>query len=255
MRLWSWVAVAPFIVLAVSPLSPASSGLPNSIQGADGAEMMLVPAGPFSMGSEATHAKPRHRVHLDHFYVDAMEVTNAQYTSFTNATKRAEPLYGNLKKFNGSSQPVVGVSWFDADAYCKWAGKRLPTEAEWEKAARATTGRSYPWGDKWDVSRANGENKLGATTPVGSYPNGVSPYGIHDMAGNVSEWIADWYSEDFYQRSPKENPQGPESGTERVVRGGSWFNPPYTLRSWYRSNSTPETRSNLIGIRCVRSAQ
>jgi formylglycine-generating enzyme required for sulfatase activity len=223
----------------------------------DGAEMVRVPTGEFVMGSDdgAADEKPRHRVHLDAYSIDKYEVTNALYRRFMDAASRAAPSYWNDSKWNGVSQPVVGVTWHDADAYCKWAGKRLPTEAEWEKAARGTDGRKYPWGNDWDSRRANStESQLGKTAPVGSYASGVSPYGAHDMAGNVWEWVADWFDASYYQRSPERNPTGPETGQRRVLRGGSWLSNPINLRTADRLSVSPEHRNTNVGFRCARGA-
>jgi iron(II)-dependent oxidoreductase len=192
-------------------------------------------------------------VHLDAYYVDKVPVTNALYERFMRAAGHGAPLYWTDSKWNGTTQPVVGVTWHDADAYCKWAGKRLPTEAEWEKAARGTDGRKYPWGDQWEASRANSlESNIGKTTPVGSYPSGASPYGALDMAGNVWQWVADWYDANYYLRSPERNPRGPDSGQYRVLRGGSWYSLPISLRAASRNNSTPDARHSVIGFRCAR---
>ncbi len=247
------------VMIDIEPLRPEP---PKAARGEDGAEMVLVPAGEFVMGSEESgNEKPRHRVYLDGFYIDKFEVTNALYKPFLQSARRNQsagrdaPSDWSNSRFNGESQPVVGVTWHDADAYCTWAGKRLPTEAEWEKAARGTDGRKYPWGDQWDASRANSnESKLGKTAPVGSYAGGVSPYGAHDMAGNVWEWVADWYDPDYYQRSPERNPTGPDSGRTRVLRGGSWLYEPFGLRTASRFSFTPGFRGNLIGFRCARGA-
>jgi formylglycine-generating enzyme required for sulfatase activity len=237
-------------------IEPLRQEPPAALKTEDGAEMVLVPAGEFLMGSEdRDNEKPRHRVHLDAYYIDKVPVTNAHYERFVQATGRRAPLYGKYSEWNSSTQPVVGVSWYDAEAYCKWAGKRLPTEAEWEKGARGTDGRKYPWGDQWDPSRANAENKLGKTAPVGSYPGGASPYGALDMAGNVWQWVADWYAKDYYQGSPERNPTGPSSGTAKVLRGGSWQNSSGVLRSALRSDATPDYRDVTyggIGFRCAR---
>ncbi len=237
-------------------LEPLRQEPPATLKTEDGAEMVLVPAGEFWMGSESEEyvdEKPRHRVYLDAYHIDKVPVTNALYGRFMRAASRQAPGYWTDSNWNGASQPVVGVNRHDAEAYCKWAGKRLPTEAEWEKSARGTDGRKYPWGDQWDASRANSdESNLGKPTPVGSYPSGASPYGALDMAGNVWQWVADWYDEGYYQRSPERNPRGPESGTSKVLRGGSWDNYAIVLRSSFRSHLTPDLRDFHVGFRCAR---
>lgn len=242
------------VVIDIEPLRPEA---PKAAKADDGAEMVLVPAGEFWMGSDTegdADEKPRHRVWLDGFYIDKYEVTNALYRRFLEATGHHAPRYWNDAKWNGVSQPVVGVNWYNAGAYCKWAGKRLPTEAEWEKAARGIDGRKYPWGDQWDWSRANSGGTK--TVPVGSYPSGASPYGALDMAGNAWEWVIDWYDKDYYGRSPERNPQGPDSGRYKVLRGGSWYNLPVALRATSRSGyHRPNELDLYIGFRCAKSAQ
>jgi formylglycine-generating enzyme required for sulfatase activity len=221
---------------------------------------------------------PRHRVLLDAYYVDRYEVTNALFERFVKATghRTAAEREGHgwvwrqteWVKVDGAAwrtpsgpgslaaptHPVVQVSWDDAEAYCRWAGKRLPTEAEWEKAARGAEGRIYPWGEAWDPAKANGDGTVKATSPVGSYPGGVSPYGVHDMAGNVSEWVADWYDKDYYQRSPQRNPKGPDSGQTRVLRGGSWDHAPFGLRAAGRLHDPSGVYHVDLGVRCARGA-
>jgi hypothetical protein len=192
-------------------------------------EMVRIPEGEFWMGSDdgEVDEKPRRRVDLNPFSIDKYEVTNTQWEKFMSATGRVSYLDASnprFPKFSAPGQPVVGVSWHDAEAYCKWGRKRLPTEAEWEKAARGADGRKYPWGDgEPDKTKANFlATGLGKTDVVGSYPAGVSPYGVYDMAGNVWEWVSDWYQERYYQTAPAKNPKGPSNGKFRVLRGGSW---------------------------------
>jgi formylglycine-generating enzyme required for sulfatase activity len=208
--------------------------------------MVFVPAGEFLMGSAEADSdadedeKPQRRVYLDAYWIDKYEVTNEQYGKFLAwimqskdyskchpdepANRDHTPGCWTSANLNGPKQPVEGVDWWDAYAYAAWAGKRLPTEAEWEKAARGTGGWKYPWGNEWDGSKCNtSDGGPGVTTPVGSYRGNVSPYGCHDMAGNVWEWCADWYDEGYYGTGPVRNPTGPESGSVRVLRGGSWL--------------------------------
>jgi formylglycine-generating enzyme len=270
------------VVIDIEPLRPDSS---PTIKTDDGAEMVLVPAGEFWMGSDVDdeRERPRHRVFLDRYYIDKHEMTNEQFKRFIDAKgyERQElwspagwqwrtsqhggfdqtsaavlPRFLTDSKWNGPSQPVVGVSWWEAEAFCRFVGKRLPTEAEWEKAARGTEGRRYPWGESYESGRANSDHtNLGRTVPVGSYPQGVSPYGAHDMAGNVSEWVADWYSKEYYRRSPERNPKGPVGGETRVIRGGSWDNKSKDLRSTLRHDDTPSERGRRIGFRCAKDGE
>ena len=232
----------------------------NTIIGKDGAEMVLIPAGEFLMGSNdgSSNEKPVHTVYLDAFYIDKYEVTNAQYKKFMDATGHKAPAYWNDPRFNNPTQPVVGVSWYDAKAYADWAEKRLPTEAEWEKSARGgLVGKKYPWGDKITHDDANYEGTGGkdiweCTSPVGSFaPNG---YGLYDMAGNVWEWCADWYDGNYYKVSPKENPKGPTSVDWRVIRGGSWGNGIFILylRVAVRISDDPTYMLSNVGFRCAQ---
>ena len=260
----------------------------------DGADMVLVPAGEFWRGSPEGEGgddeHPQQRIYVRQFYVDKFPVTNEQFHRFV---RDAEYKTDAERKQDGASfvlsdkgewvpsetaswkdyfrpgteqHPVVLVSWNDAQEYCKWAGKRLPTEAEWEKAARGQDGRKYPWGNEEpDGTRCNFADKrsglkwadknvddgFARTSPVGSYPNGASPYGVMDMAGNVWEWCNDWYADDYYKTSPAENPKGPDSGSCRVLRGGSWIGQPVSLRCAWRNRYVPSYRGDYIGFRCV----
>ncbi len=221
----------------------------------DGSLMAYVPGGIFIMGNENgdSDERPAHRVKLKPFYMDQFEITNIQYRKFISETKHQEPLFWNDKHFNSDLQPVVGVSWDDARAYAEWAGKRLPTEAEWEMAARSTDGREYPWGNFWYDKRCNsveaGYNKV---IQVGSFSKGASPYGIYDMAGNVWEWCLDTYSVGYYKNSAEDNPAGPKAGDDKVLRGGSWGYDKVNSRSSNRFWDDKGTRNRHFGFRCVK---
>jgi len=239
--------------------------------------MVLIPAGNFNMGSTSGQPseQPVHAVYLDAYYIDKYEVTNGVYKVFMDSggynnsaywttdgwtwktnNSITQPYYWNDSTFgynatNGPSLPVVGVSWYEVYAYANWAGKRLPTEAEWEKAARGTDGRTYPWGEGIDSSKLNYNYSIGLTTVVGSYETGKSPYGCYDMAGNVWEWCADWYDGSYYSSSPTNNPQGPASGANRVLRGGSWYGSGNSCRSASRGWYNPDYWNFSFGFRCA----
>ena len=223
------------------------------INAIDGSEMIPIPAGEFTMGSDdrSSDEKPAHTVYMDTYEIGKYPVTVAQYRKFCTATGRAMPKAPDWGWKN--NHPIVNVSWFDAEAYCKWAGGRLPTEAEWEKAAKGTDGRTYPWGDRWDKNKcANHALNLTSTAPVGSYPAGASPYGCMDMAGNVWEWCADRYDGYYYETSPSRNPKGSSSGNSRVLRGGGWDNDGDGNRCTYRDGSDPDNDWNFLGFRLSR---
>jgi formylglycine-generating enzyme required for sulfatase activity len=260
-----------------TPASPGAVTLPKTeVNPKDGAEMVLVPAGEFLMGSRrgvgSDDEHPQHKVWLDDYYISKYEVTNEQFAKFvkekayiTEAEQAGDRLnWKKLAKPGLEKHPVVDVSWNDAVAYCAWAGVSLPTEAQWEKAARGTGGREYPWGNSWEGSKCNwyGGPKVAGmadmyekrgTTPMGSFPSGASPYGLVDMAGNVWEWCSDWYGEDYYKGAPARNPGGPEKGEYRVLRGGSWGDAGEGgIRCALRGRNSPVSRLNYYGFRTCR---
>ena len=260
----------PTLPLAVSPTStpPAPEPEPGATQvsAKDGIVQVYVPAGEFEMGSnESENEQPIHTVYLDGFWIDQTEVTNAMYAGCVSAGGCTEPLsdgsyyrgsyYGNARY---ADYPVIFVDWPQAQAYCEWAGRRLPSEAEWEKAARGADGRTYPWGEGISYEKANygastdGPNTLD-TTKVGSYPAGASPYGALDMAGNVNEWVADWYGEDYYASSPYSNPEGPPDGDIRIARGGAYGSYESTVRAATRPYYSSWV-SGSLGFRCAANA-
>jgi formylglycine-generating enzyme required for sulfatase activity len=229
------------------------SAASKEIIGKDGTPMVLVPAGEFYMGSDDNRKdeKPRRKVYLDGFYIDKYPVTNKKFR--VGGMKPKED-YG--PKFTGDSQPVGGVNWNQAGEYCANAGKRLPTEAEWEKAARGTDGREYPWGNKWDSKKLiSGYNSKEKTHAVDrTYNTHQSPYGAVDMAGNILEWVADWYGEDYYPKALARNPKGPASGTYKVFRGGAYKLSFHGFFLTYaRGRSEPLIYYKSAGFRCAKA--
>lgn len=234
----------------------------ETIVGEDGREMILIPEGIFTRGSSTGgfDEKPEQEIYLDAFYVDKYEVTVDAYNKFRRAANYAEPevpfFQGDHKILKVPNHPVVGVSWVDAVNYCKWAGKRLLTEAEWEKAARGTHGLIYPWGNELLDKRVNMSGKgdgFEYLAPVGSFPMGRSVYGVHDMAGNVSEWVEDLYDQFYYKEAQMMNPKGPENKKNRVFRGGSWDARRVDIRTSKRFAATPGRRDSIVGFRCGKS--
>lgn len=232
--------------------------------GKDGARMIFIPGGTFPMGADDSTAgadeRPVHTVYIDSFWIDETEVTNFQYKGCVDSGSCSPPeksssatrikYYGN-SDFDG--YPVIFINWDQADIYCKWMGKRLPTEAEWEKAARGTNSiRFWPWGNiPPDQERLNFNRNVGDTVAAGSYPSNISPYGVLDMAGNVQEWVFDWYSETYYKNSPTSNPSGPISGEQKITRGGSWINFDIHNRVSFRYPVLKDKGTDSIGFRCA----
>ena len=245
-------------------------------------EMLLIPAGQFEMGTYNgdVNEAPKHTVFLDSFYIDKYELSNEKFLSFLSAVGEHKDEKGNdlvdirdmqspfryanyryelkssRRRLDLEFHPVTEVTWHGADAYCRWAGLRLPTEAEWEKSARGSDARLYPWGKVFSSKNANsmqGARVHVATARLGSYPGGVSPFGVHDMSGNVEEWVADWYSKNYYELEEGDNPKGPTSGLGRVLRGGSWRDNIKFATTTARTAAGPHTSSDHIGFRCARS--
>lgn len=241
-----------------------------------GAPMVWIQGGEFTMGSRngLSQETPEHRVYLDGFYMDRWEVTTARYAKFLkaiganpedqkvneNQIRFVPMLWHQAQLPMDGDRPVIGVTWQAADFYCRWVGKRLPSEAEWEKAARGTDGRTYPWGnDQPTFKLANYQKPVfgnlysDGLRPVDSYEAGKSPYGIYHMAGNAAEWVADWYDETYYERAPHKNPHGPERGKQKVFRGGSFADPNSHLQGASRGSYLPAETGPYVGIRCARS--
>lgn len=222
--------------------------------------MVLVPSGEFMMGGESEDDHmPVHKVYIDSFFMDKYEVTNAQYQNYCDETGEPLPEFWGMDQFHCGPDfpdyPVVGINWSEANKYAEWAGKRLPTEAEWEYAARGgLVDNNYPYGPEADTSKAcftfKGVTK--GSMPVGSYP--ANGFGLHDMSGNVVEWVADYYDKDYYKISPENNPSGPEDGKFKVIRGGGWHSGPYCNRVYFRNALRSNWHDIAVGFRCARDA-
>jgi formylglycine-generating enzyme required for sulfatase activity len=229
----------------------------------DGMTMNYVPEGNFTMGSDYgfSDEKPARAIYLDAFWIDQTEVTNKQYAACVSGGGCTLPSNTSSymrTSYYGNSEfdefPVIYVNWNQANAYCSWAGRELPSEAQWEKAARGIDARIFPWGNGTpNDTLLNYSQRVGDTTKVNSYEMGKSIYGAYDMAGNSWEWVNDWYSEIYYQSSPSSNPLGPDTGQYRVLRGGAWFNYGSNVRSAVRSKNNPTNTYSFIGFRCAHS--
>jgi formylglycine-generating enzyme required for sulfatase activity len=251
--------------------SPPSS---NGSVGKDGAPMVLIPEGFFTMGANdgSGNERPEHKVWLGGYLIDQFEVPISRYAKFLEATKHSPPpTWDEDAVASAGNRPAVGLNWSDADAYCKWAGKRLPTEAEWEKAARGTDGRRYPWGHMQpfvDIANYNrgawvsdavtlaavDSGVEGMSVRHGTKEGGRSPYGVYNMAGNAAEWVADRYDREYYAKSPERNPKGPASGEKHVIRGGSWADLPVDVRATARVSAEPDFQDRTLGVRCAMDA-
>ena len=235
--------------------------------------MVYVSAGEFIMGSDpevdpmtdALDELPQHKVLLDAYFIDKYEVSNADYTKFVEATGHRNSIFWDNPKFNHPDQPVVGVTWGDAAAYAEWVGKRLPTEAEWEKAARGTDGRIWPWGNEFDPTKCNFDDEgkfdghldgFAMAAPVKSFEQGASPYGALNMVGNVAEWVADWFEAEYYFVSPVENPKGPPTSGmgKKSWRGASWFAGSEQMRCAFREYDDIVASGQILGFRCAKDA-
>jgi len=239
-----------------TPVPPTAT--PSPVPQKVDVPMIAIPAGEFTMGSQKEVERPPHPVSVNAFEIDKFEVTNEQFEKFvadtgyvTDAEKAGDTSWRYWAQ-GKPTHPVVKVSWNDAKAYCEWAEKRLPTEAEWEKAARGTDGRTYPWGNNWDVDKVNAkESGFRGTLIVGSFPDGASPYGVMDMAGNVAEWTSDWFQP--YPGYPGGDGAAQYFGEKyRVIRGGGWFSDQELVRTTERSASSVELANDDVGFRCAK---
>jgi formylglycine-generating enzyme required for sulfatase activity len=255
---WSAAAAATLVVATLAYYFLARNPT-NATR--DGAPMVLVPGGEFQMGDG--ELDPLRHVHVDPFFIDVYEITTERFASFLTANGGIAPPdhWEDVKLERDRERPVIGVSWHDADGYCRWAGKRLPTDAEWEKAGRGTDSRKFPWGDAAATpAHANFLNEADAPYPnglhpVGKHPKGQGSAGTFDQAGNASEWVADWYTDSFDRRNDSRNPKGPPSGDGKVLRGGGWHEGEQRMTVTARYHASPDTRADDLGFRCARDAR
>jgi len=261
MKMWCLMIIA--ILLTGTPC--AATAAEELMIEKDPVEMVIIPAGPFIRGSAPGEGRldeqPRRKIYVNAFAIDKYEVSNAHYLKFLDETLHKPPLNVFAERpFNQeegiADLPVVQVTWHDAVDYCFWAGKRLPTEAEWEKSARGTDGRLYPWGEEpLTTQRANfdkdweGKNTF---VEVAALPEGQSPFGLYNLSGNVREWVQDWYDSEYYSNSPDKNPKGPETGILKVLRGGSWRSFDSDVRANSRGKGGFALKTHGIGFRCAR---
>ena len=258
-----------FLILTISALSNFRNHVNASTSNSnnrDSVEVINIPAGEFLMGSAEdkgrSDERPQRKVYLDTYAIDIYETTNNRYLKFIHSTRRKEPPnpYSDKQlseEYGTGDLPVVQVTWYDAVDYCRWAGKRLPTEAEWEKAARGEQGFVFPWGSNLPNSKiVNFERNWEETKtlwPVGLNNQTSSPYGVKDMAGNVREWTSDWYAPDYYSIGADKNPKGPKTGILKVIKGGSWHSFTSDIRSASRGKGGFALKTDGIGFRCAKS--
>lgn len=257
-RLKRIIATAAVVVATCAALYYGLKGqAKNQLVGKDGAPAVMIPAGTFIWGDDAE--SPRRELFVEAFYLDKHEVTVARYGDFLKATGNVRPPdeWQTVDPKSHAALPVVGVDWQDANRYCQWASRRLPTDAEWERAARGTDERTYPWGNEPPSAEharfaKNYQNSVyqDGVAAVGVHPKGASPFGIDDLSGNAWEWVADWFTESF-SRTDTRNPKGPASGTDKVLRGGGWYDAPERLISTKRMHAPPEHRGDSVGFRCA----
>jgi formylglycine-generating enzyme required for sulfatase activity len=265
----SWLLFVGFLVLVVvagirmtAPKEDHSTVLKSSGAPIEN-PMITISSGEFILGSEdgGLDERPAHPVFLSAYAISQFEITQSQYQEFVKITGHRSALsryVKNIERFNDMNQPVVYVSWLDAEKFCGWRGERLPTEAEWEKAAKGGRPQSWPWGNAPDSLYGNflgGEDGSAYASFVGSFQKNKSEYGIYDMAGNAQEWVADWYDDYYYKTGPSRDPTGPDRGEQKVLRGGSWNDSHLAGRTTTRTRMFPDYRDTTTGFRCAKSGE